>query len=396
MELPKAAEVVIIGGGVMGASTAYHLAKLGVKKVVLLEKGYLAGGPTGKSLANVRPYHAVEETVRIIKKANDIYLNFDDVVGGDIDFRKLGRVWAEPHSKRPVIEQAVALSQKVGIKAEFISIQDLATMMPGLNADGLGVAAHFPDAGYSNPGAVTLAYANRARELGALIFEETEVTGIESPMGKVRSVETTKGSISTPAVVNCAGIWGALTGRMVGIEIPIQPTRGQGVILRLPWDLPPFTPIFHDGRTDYIFRCEPDNLINTVDTLEILEPEIVDPDTMPEDADEEILVKALDRGRLTFPALERASYRGGYSCAYDITPDESPIIEESEEIEGFYNLVGWGGLGMQQAPVAGELMAELIVEGETSLIDVSIFTSRRFRENRPLPSAWLFGEIGIH
>ena len=183
MELPTAAEVVIIGGGVMGASTAYHLAKLGVKKVVLLEKGYLAGGPTGKSLANVRPYHAVEETVRIIKKANDIYLNFDEVVGGDIDFRKLGRVWAEPDAKRPVIEGAVSLSQKVGIKAEFISIEDLTEMMPGLNTDGLGVAAHFPEAGYSNPGAVTLAYANRARELGALVFEETEVTGIESGAG---------------------------------------------------------------------------------------------------------------------------------------------------------------------------------------------------------------------
>ena len=133
-----------------------------------------------------------------------------------------------------------------------------------------------------------------------------------------------------------------------------------------------------------------------VDTLEILEPEIMDPDTMPEDAAEETLVKALDKSSLTFPALERASYRGGYSCAYDITPDESPIIEESEQVEGFYNLVGWGGLGMQQAPVAGELMAELIVHGRASLVDVSVFASRRFLENRPLPSAWLFGEIGIH
>ena len=209
MDFPTTAEVVIIGGGVMGASTAYHLAKLGVKNVMLLEKGYLAGGPTGKSLANVRPYHAVEETVRIIKKANEIYLNFDEVVGGDIDFRKLGRVWAEPDSKRPVIEAAVSLSQMVGIKAEFISIEDLAGMMPGLDTVGLGVAVHFPEAGYSNPGAVTVAYANRARELGALILEETEVTGIELASGKVGAVETDKGPVSTPMVVNCAGIWGS-------------------------------------------------------------------------------------------------------------------------------------------------------------------------------------------
>ena len=396
MDLPNTAEVVIIGGGVMGASTAYHLANLGVKKVVLLEKEYLASGPTGKSLANVRPYHAVEETVRIIKKANEIYLNFDEVVGGDIEFRKLGRIWAEPDSKRLVIEAAVSLSQKVGIKAEFISIEDLEGIMPGLNTDGLDVAARFPDAGYSNPGAVTVAYAGRAKELGAKIYEETRVTGIEIESGKVGYVTTDKGRISTPKVLNCAGIWAPQIGRMVGIDIPIVPIRGQGVILRLPWDLPPFTPIFHDGRTDYIFRCEPENLINMVDTLEILKPEVVDPDTMPDDSDESILVKALEKGSSTFPALERGSYRGGYYCAYDITPDESPIIEESDDVKGLYNLVGWGGLGMQQAPVAGELMAELIITGKTSLVDVSLFGSQRFKENTPLPSAWLFGEIGIH
>lgn len=396
MDIPNTAEVVIIGGGVMGASTAYHLASLGVRDVVLLEQGYLAGGPTGKSLANIRPYHAVEETAKIIKRANEIYLNFEEIVGGDIEFRKLGRVWAEPDSKKQIIDAAVSLSKSVGITADFISIEELSEMMPALNADGLGVAVHFPDAGYSNPGAVTVAYASRAKELGAQIYEETRVTGIEVASGKVGSVTTDKGQISTSAVVNCAGIWAPKIGRMVGLEIPITPTRGQGVVLRLPWDLPSFTPIFHDGRTDYIFRCEPVNLINMVDTLEILEPEVVDPDTMPEDADESTLVKALDKGSRTFPALERGAYRGGYSCAYDITPDESPIIEQSNEVQGFYNLVGWGGLGMQQAPVAGELMAELIITGSTSLVDVSIFGSRRFKENRPLPSAWLFGEIGIH
>ncbi|MFQ5934444.1 MAG: NAD(P)/FAD-dependent oxidoreductase [Dehalococcoidia bacterium] len=396
MNLRKTAEVVIIGGGVMGVSTAYHLARLGVADVVLLEKNFLASGPTGKSVANIRPYHGVEETVKIIRRANKVYLNFDEVVGGDIQFRKLGRVWAEAESKRQIVEDAVALSRRAGMSVHYLSIQDLEQMVPGIVVDGLDMAAYFPEAGYSNPVAVTEAYARRARELGARIVEETEVTAIEVSSGRVTSVSTSTGNVSTSTVVNASGIWSPIIGRMVGIDIPVTPTRGQGVVFRLPWDLPTFTPILHDGRTDYIFRCEPDNLINMVDTLEILEPEIVDPDTMPDDADQSILVKALDTGSRTFPALERASFRGGYSCAYDITPDESPIIEEAPEVKGFYNLVGWGGLGMQQARVAGELMAELITSGKTSLIDVSVFSSQRFAQGKSLPSAWLFKEIGIH
>ena len=396
VDFKSTAEVVIIGGGVMGASTAYYLAKRGVKDVVLLEKRYLASGPTGKSLANVRPYHGVEETVKIIREATQIYLNFSEIVGGDAGYRNTGRIWTEPESKRKMVEDTVAICQRAGMQVQYLSIPELEEMIPGAVTDGLGVAAYFPEAGYTNPGAVTESFAARARELGACIFEETEVTDIEVSSGRVCSVTSTRGKISTPVIVNASGIWAPRIGRMVGIDIPITPTRSQGVICRLPWQQPAFTPIFSDGKSYYTLRCEPGNLINMLDVMEFLEPEIVDPDTMPDDADPSALVKALDRCSATFPALKMASYRGGYSCALDITPDESPIMEESEEVHGFFNMVGWSGLGMQQAPVVGDLMAEFITTGETTLVDISVFNSRRFKENRPLASAWLFGEIGSH
>ena len=380
----------------MGASTAYYLAKRGVKNIVLLEKKYLASGPTGKSVANIRPYHGVEETVKIIQRTNQVYLNFSEEVGGNAEFRNIGRVWAEPESKRKLLEDAVALSRRGGIKAEYLSIKDLEEMLPGVVTEGLAVAVLFPEAGHSNPGLVTASFAARAREMGAEILQETEVTGIEVSRGRVRSVTSSRGTVSAPIVLNATGIWSPQIGQMVGIDIPIKPTRGQGVVFRLPWDLPSFTPIFHDGRSHYVFRCDPGDLVNLINTLEKVDGEILDPDTMPEDASEETRANAFERGPETFPALKMASYRGGYSCAYDVTPDDSPIIEEAEEVGGFYNLVGWSGLGMEQAPAAGELMAELITTGKTTLVDVSIYSSRRFKENRPLASAWLFGEEGVH
>ena len=134
-----------------------------------------------------------------------------------------------------------------------------------------------------------------------------------------------------------------------------------------------------------------------MNTLEIRDDaEMVDPDTMPEDAAPELVDRHRIEGSQALPTLEKATHRGGYSCAYDITPDDSPIFEESEDIGGFYNMVGWSGLGMQQGPVAGDLMAELITTGTTTLVNMSIFSLRRFREGKSLASAWLFKEIGLH
>ena len=329
------AEVVIIGGGVMGASTAYHLAKRGVTDVVLVEQRYLASGPTGRSLANLRPYHGVEETVKIIHESSKIYLNFDEIIGGGGQFRNVGRVWAEPESNRDLMQEMVALTGKVGMRSEYLDPDQLAEMVPGLNTEDLGPIVYFPDAGYSNPGGVTEAFAARAREQGVQINEETKVTGIGLSGGRVGSVETDRGTISAPIVVNAAGIWGPAIGRMVGIEIPITPTRGQGVIYQRHWSMPEFRPIFHDGRSDYIFRCEPGNLINVLNTLEIRdEAEMVDPDTMPEDAAPELVDRHRIEGSQALPTLEKATHRGGYSCAYDITPDDSPIFEEARRSEG--------------------------------------------------------------
>ena len=199
------AEVVIIGGGVMGASTAYHLAKRGVTDVVLVEQRYLASGPTGRSLANLRPYHGVEETVKIIHESSKIYLNFDEIIGGGGQFRNIGRVWAEPESNRALMQDMVALTGKVGMRSEYLDPAQLAEMVPGLNTEDLGSIVYFPDAGYSNPGGVTEAFAARAREQGVQVNEETKVTGIGLSGGRVQSVETDKGEHFRAGRDKCCG-----------------------------------------------------------------------------------------------------------------------------------------------------------------------------------------------
>ena len=381
----------------MGASTAYHLAKRGVSDVVLLEQRGLASGPTGRSLANLRPYHGVEETVKIIHESMKLYREFDETIGRQGQFRHTGRIWAEPESSRDMVRDVVALTRKVGIRSEELDAQQLAEMVPGLDTEGLGPIFYFPDAGHPNPGGVTEAYAARAREMGVEVCEGTRVTDVTLSNGKVSGVVTDRGTISAPVVVNATGIWGPRIGRMVGIDLPISPTRGQGVIYARHWSMPEFTPVFHDGRSDYIFRCEPPNVVNVLNTLEIQDtPEVVDPDTMPEEADPSIVDQSRIDGSKYLPAMAKAVPRGSYSCAYDLTPDDSPIFEESEEVDGFYNMVGWSGLGMQQGPVAGDLMAELITTGRTSLVDMSVFSLSRFSEGRTLASAWLFKDIGLH
>jgi len=367
-----------------------RLAQRGVKKVILVEKKYLASGPTGKSVGNVRPFSPVEETTIILRRSLDIFRNFGEEIGGDPGLVHTTRLRMVPEKDVKELEADAEWEKNLGVNIRLLSVADLRELVPQLNVEGIGAAVHYLDACYLNPVATTGAYAIRARDLGADIREETEVTAVKVSRDKIQSVITNQGEISTPVVVNTTGIWSQRIGRMVGIEIPITIKREQICSFLRPWDFRGIFPIIHNLLNEQLYRSEGNDILLAVDTFEFMRPEslVEDPDHYNEEADEAI-VKLLLRGMpLLLPPMKRASFRGGYAGLYDVPPDESPIIGKVPEVEGFYLCCGWSGVGFQQSPAIGELMAELITEDKTTLIDWSVFRLSRFKEGKAFVSSW--------
>jgi sarcosine oxidase subunit beta len=386
----KTADVVIIGGGCNGTSTALHLAKRGVKNVVLLEKNYLASGATEDSMGNFRPYSTNEETVKLLQKGLETFKNFNQEIGGDVGFIQYGRLWAVPEERKATLATEVDNLQKWGVKIRMISPKEINELLPEANIKEFGAAAYFEEGANCDTVITTNIYAAKARELGVNIYEETEVNDIIVKGGKVQSVGTNQGEISTPVVVNAAGPWCDRIGHMVGIEIPISVQRQQSTVFRLPYDFPDIFPAFHDAITEWVYKpARPfgKHLIQIYPSI-IFPPEVVDPDHYNDDVDPEVVTKAIEHAHQHFEILKRASYRGGATGLYDNTPDDFPVFGAIPEVEGFYCHCGWSGRGFQTSVVMGDLMAELITTGRTTFIDISLYRLSRFKEGKLLKTAW--------
>jgi sarcosine oxidase subunit beta len=282
----------------------------------------------------------------------------------------------------------------MGVNLRFLLPAELKEVLPQINAEGVGAAAQYLDACYLNPVATTGAYARRARELGVTILEETEVTAIRLSGGKIRSVVTNKGEIATPIVVNAAGVWAPGIGRMVGIDIPITVKRVETCTWLRPWDFRGIIPTVHTLYNEQMYRCEGNDLFLTFEVVAFRRPDrlIENPNKFNEEVEKKTVEVFLEAMPRILPPMKRASYRGGYASVYDVTPDEHAILGKVPEVSGFYLCCGWSGHGFQQSPAIGELIAELITEGRTTLVDWSVFRLSRFQEGKLLSGAWGYRE----
>jgi sarcosine oxidase subunit beta len=386
--MAETADVVVIGGGCVGTSIALRLAQRGVKKVVLLEKNYLASGPTGKSIGNVVGYSPIEETQKIIQRSLAIFQNFADEIGGDPELVPTTRLRLAPEKDRLLLEKEAAWQQKMGVNLRILSPPDITEVLPQLNTDGIGTGIQYLDACYLNPVATTAAYGRRARDLGVDIREETEVTGINVSAGKVQSVATRKGEFSTPMVVNAAGVWSGAIGRMVGVTVK----RVEVCFFRRPWDFLGIIPTVHHVAREHMYRCEGEREILGFEVTAFERPErlVENPDKFDEEVPEDTIKLWLKEMPLLFPPMSRGSYRGGHASLYDSTPDENPVLGKVPDVEGFYLCCGWSGIGFQQSPAIGEIMAELLTEDRTTLIDWTAYRLSRFAEGKLFTGAWGF------
>ncbi|MBI3980023.1 MAG: FAD-binding oxidoreductase [Chloroflexi bacterium] len=391
----QTAEVVIIGGGCAGASTAYHLARRGVTGVVLLEKGALASGSTGKSSGIVRQHYSHEATATMVYRALQMFHHWRDIIGGECGFTRCGYLFPVGELDVEALYQNVELQRSIGINTSVVSPDDIRTICPQMFVEDVAAAAYEPDAGYADPAGTTMALAARARELGATILQQTPVTGIAVEHSRIAAVETPKGTISTRIVVNAAGAWAGRIGRMVGVEIPIDPQRHQVITLHRPHEFIGLHPICNDSIQVAYFRPEGPRL-SLASSSAVEEGTAANPDGYNQSADPEAVARYSELAIHRFPAMADAVFRGGWSGIYPVTPDGQFILDQpAEGPTGFYLACGLGGHGFKHTPVIGEIIADMILAGRCSWVDNTIFRLSRFREGKPITSRYLYRSAGV-
>ena len=376
--LPKTADIVIIGGGCMGASTAYYLAQRGAGKVLLLEREkFLGMGSTGRNAGGVRYQFSTEVNVRLSIFSLDVVAHFEDLLGVSVDYRPIGYLFLlTTPAEVTQFKSNVELQQRVGVPwVRYLERDEIARLVPLVNPEGVLGGTFCPRDGLADPNSVTQGFAKGATRHGAQIETETTVIGIKTEGGRVAAVVTDHGEIATRTIVNCAGPWAAEIGRMVGLDIPIVPLSRQFFTT----DALPQVPRDHvftiEFATSLYFHPEGPGLLVGMSN----------PDEKPGDTyaiDEEFHLKTLERAMYRLPLLEHACVTRQIAGLYEVTPDAHPILAEAHDVRGFYIAAGFSGHGFQHAPATGKVMSEIILDGAAKTIDVSMLDLERFTEGR--------------
>ncbi len=389
----ETAQVVIIGGGVMGTSIAYHLAKRGVKDVLLIEKRFLAAGGTGKSTALVRQHYDNYPEAKMVYESWKIFDNWADTVGGDCGFVKTGFLRTVIPEETNALVENVKMQQEIGIHTRLIDAQEMHELVPDWYVGDIRYAAYEPDSGFADPQATTLSFAEAARNLGAKIWQETIITEIVVSDSKVHGVKTSRGEVSAPTVIIVAGPWSVGLSRALGIELPIVCERHQVATFRRPPEIKKQHPCCIDGAMEMYFKPEGHDLTIVGSGVGAKN---ADPDNYNEGVDENNILHAAERIQMRIPKMEDALSQGGWAGFYDMTPDEKMIFD-SLPYQGLYINAGHSGTGFKMGPAVGLLFAELLCDGKTTTMDISPFRLSRFKEGKllfdknPYSTSWHTG-----
>ena len=382
--VPRAADAVVVGGGVHGASVAYHLARRGARKVVLVERKFLASGPTGRSSALVRRFYAMPFLTRTANGSADVFRHWDERVGGgDPGFRQVGILWLVGPDRAANLRANVQRARELGADVRVLEPAEVHALVPAMAVDDVALGAYEPESGYADAAMTTNALATRAGELGATVAQYVTVEALLTAGDKVTGVRTEAGEIHAAAVVVCAGLWAGRLLSPLGIDVPVAPTRHQMCFFRRPPDFGPHPAILDRPHAAYM-RPETGNL--TIHGLFAYD-EIVDPDHYNEGADPGEVLRNTELIAERFPAMEHGLSMGGYSGVYDNTPDHQPVLGAVPEHPGLYIDFGWSGHGFKHAPVIGDILAQLVLHGDAPGWDLEPFRWSRFRDHALIPRA---------
>ena len=373
--MTRTADVVIVGGGVTGVSVAFHLAAAGVRRIVVLERHFLAAGGTGRSVGIVRQLYPTLETSAMVRRSLSVFQNFADAVGGDAGYVACGALIGVSPAMRPKLEANLAMQRTLGIRAEILEPHDLARVESAIDPTGLGGVLWEPESGYGDPTAVTLAYADAARRLGVVIEQGVEVTGMRIEADRMRGVETAGGVIDAPIVVNAAGLWSPRVARLADVSLPIVIGRHPVFVIEREAQVPAHR-VYLDLAGGSYARPETGHLTLTGSLTDDETEHPMDPELLGAEAGFEEASAVLERTGRALPRLADARYRRGYAGAFDITPDWMPILDQTGP-SGLFTAAGMSGHGFKLAPAVGEMMAALIT-GAAPPVSAKPFRLDRF------------------
>jgi sarcosine oxidase subunit beta len=377
-EVPSSAAVVIIGGGIMGLSCAFNLAKAGVRDVVLIERNLLGSGSTSRAAGGVRTQFSDQSNVVLSVRSLETFRDFSTQFEQDIDFHEVGYLFLlSDQASLNDFEKGVILQNEVGVASRMITVSEAKKLSPLIETDGLLAAAYCPTDGHCSPDSVVLGYASKARHFGAQLFVETDVTGIASEGGRITGVETSRGRIETSTVICTAGAWSKQVGAWVGVELPVSPLRRQVMVTERMMDFDPTTPFTIDFETSLYFHGSGRQVVFGMS----------DPDEVPgystetSDAWLPRLGEAISRRA---PFLSSVGIATSWAGLYEVTPDNNALIGQAENVDRFFYATGFSGHGFLMGPAVGEVVRDLYL-GERPIVDVSGFDARRFRIQQSRP-----------
>ncbi len=377
--MARTTDCVVIGGGVMGASILYNLAARGVSDSVLLERDTLGSGSTGRSSGAIRMHYSTEVNARLAWESLHVFRNWEDEIGGDGDpgFVETGYMVIAPEREADGFRHNIAMQQAVGIDTRVVGWQEARELAPDFH---LGEDEHFAwesQSGHGDPSGTMLAYTMRARELGASVVLESPATRVEVENGRVVAVHTADEVYATDTAVIATGPWSSRFLAHLGIELPLLPTRHEVILIRRSETGVGRHPGGGDMANLIYFRPEADNLTLVGNGNH---EEEADPDAYNQRAGSEYTVDVWSRLARRIPGIADGQLAHGYAGLYTTTPDLHPVMDRVDGIEGLYICTGFSGHGFKLAPAVGVCMAELILGGESKLVDISPLRMGRFSD----------------
>ncbi len=388
--MAQTADVIVVGAGVQGSSLAFHLARRGVR-VLIVERSTVAGGATGRSSGFVRMHYDMESEARLAWASHRYFRDWADMVGdGDCGFVRTGFVQLVPEEMADALRANVAMLQGVGIPTTTIDADAVAALMPGIRVDDVAIAAHEPESGYADPTGTASGFLAAARRLGASYVGGCFVSEVVTDGDRVIGVDTDKGRFEAPIVVDVAGAWAAPLAATVGVELPVDSWRHATAYFGLPAGRAADFPVVIDNAAGIYFRPEGRGLM-----LVGLETDNIvggSPDR-PEEPLPQSTVDALVNGVCSrVPWMEQGTYRTAHGGQDGITPDQHPILDRVGP-DGFYVVCGFSGTGFKTAPAIGACMTELILDGRATTADISPYALARFAAGHHLVGEHSYGHL---
>ncbi|MGW0908363.1 NAD(P)/FAD-dependent oxidoreductase [Streptomyces sp. NPDC002853] len=379
--LPPTADVVIVGGGVMGTSIAFHLAEAGVRDILVVERGDLACGSSGKPIGGVRAHFSDPLNIELGRRSLRAYQDFPNRPGADIRLDTVGYLFLLTGERQVAkFTESVRLQNSLGVPSRMIDAEEARRLCPYLSTEGLVAAVHSPTDGHARPGLVVHGYAEAAALAGVRLATHTRVTGMDTTADRVSAVHTDRGDVACSTLICAAGAWSEQIGAMVGVALPVRPVRRQLAFTERLSPAAPRIPFTIDFTSSAYFHNSDDGLL-----LGLADPRQADGfDTTwtPEWLD---LFRDVVRRRA--PALAAMPTVGGWAGLYEVTPDHNALIGRSCELPNFLYATGFSGHGFLQAPAVGEIVRDLHL-GRTPCVDIAPMSADRFRAgSAPRPEA---------